>query len=196
MGMTEQLDLRPAASRLAAVVANVREDQLGLPTPCPAYTVGDLLDHIDGLSLAFTWAATKDFPAGVEGDPSGDASRLGNDWRDRISARLAALGEAWQAPAAWDGMTQAGPVEMPGSIAGLVAIDEVVVHGWDLARATGQNFDIDEASIAGASAFAAMVRDEDRGEAFGMPVPTTDDAPALDRLVGLTGRDPAWSPTG
>ena len=65
--------------------------------------------------------------------PSGDASRLGHDWRDRIPADVEALAVAWHDPAAWTGMTKAGPVEMPGEIGGLVALDEIVIHGWDLA---------------------------------------------------------------
>lgn len=193
--MTASIDLTPATDRLIALVRRVRDDQLGLPTPCPAYTVGDLLDHIDGLSLAFTWAATKDVPAGAGGQGgSGDASRLGDDWRDRIPARLADLAAAWREPAAWTGMTLAGPIEMPGEIAGLVALDEVVVHAWDLAQALGTPLEMDEASVAGAAAFVAMFSDDDRGEAFGHPVPTAADASALERLVAATGRDPAWSP--
>ncbi len=44
-------------------------------------------------------------------------------------------------------MTSAGPIEMPGEIAGLVALDELVVHGWDLARATDQPYDVDDATL-------------------------------------------------
>jgi len=44
------------------------------------------------------------------------------------------LAGAWQEPDAWTGMTVAGPVEMPGEIAGLVALNELVIHGWDVAR--------------------------------------------------------------
>jgi uncharacterized protein (TIGR03086 family) len=193
--MTAEFDLRPSAARLAALVASVRDDQLALPTPCAEYTVGDLLDHIDGLSLAFTWAATKEFPDGPAAGGSGDASRLGDEWRQRIPDRLGALGDAWQDPAAWDGMTMAGPVEMPGQIAALVAVDEVVAHGWDLARATGQPFDADEAAVAAATSFAEMFDDDNRGDAFASPVPVASDARPLDRLMGLLGRDPTWSPT-
>ena len=58
------LDLGPATRATAALVAGVRDDQLGDPTPCPAYSVGDLLDHLGGLSVAFTEAALKDTPEG------------------------------------------------------------------------------------------------------------------------------------
>ena len=194
-GMTELLDLGPATERLAALVRDVRDDQLALPTPCPAYTLGDLLDHVDGLALAFTWAATKNIPDGAgNAGAMGDASRLGDDWRVRIPSRLAELAAAWRDPAAWTGMTMAGPVEMPGEIAALVALDEVVVHGWDVAAALGAPYDVDDASVEGAASFVAMFTDDNRGDAFGVPVPTGPDASALDRLVAGTGRDPAWTP--
>jgi uncharacterized protein (TIGR03086 family) len=193
--MDPTIDFGPATARLADLVAAVTDDQLALPTPCPDYSVGDLLDHIDGLALAFTWAATKSAPTGADAPAaSGDASRLGDDWRTRIPDRLAALADAWRDDAAWTGMTQAGPVEMPGQVAALVALDEVVVHGWDLARSTDRAFTPDAAAIDGAAAFVAMFTDDNRGDAFGPPVPTGPDASPLDRLVAGTGRDPAWHP--
>ena len=60
--MTHTPDLTAAAARVATLLRGVSDDQLDGPTPCPAYTVGDLVDHIGGLALAFTWAATKEFP--------------------------------------------------------------------------------------------------------------------------------------
>ena len=54
-----QLDLGPAALRLAELVYNVPDDVLDQPTPCPDYTLGDLVDHVGGLSLAFAAAAKK-----------------------------------------------------------------------------------------------------------------------------------------
>ena len=64
-----------------------------------------------------------------------------------IPDRLAALAEAWRDPAAYTGLTMAGPVEMPGDEAALVALDEVTVHAWDLAVATGQPYDPDPAAV-------------------------------------------------
>ena len=135
------LDLEPATKVMAELVAHVTDDQLGDPTPCPDYTLGDLLDHVGGLALAFTAAATKETAALAGQGPAGDASRLGEDWRTRIPRDLAELAHAWRDPNAWTGMTQAGGIDLPGEVAGLVALDEVVIHGWDVARATGQPFD-------------------------------------------------------
>ena len=86
------VDLGPAAQRLADLVARVGDDELGKPTPCPAYTLGDLIEHVGGLALAFTAAANKERSQYVEQNPPGDAARLGGDWRERIPRDLAALG--------------------------------------------------------------------------------------------------------
>jgi uncharacterized protein (TIGR03086 family) len=138
-----RLDLAPAAKRMAALVGGVSDNQLGGVTPCPAYTLGDLLDHVGGLSVAFTAAARKaELPGGSQG-PSGDASRLEEGWRDRIARDLDALAAAWAEPQAWTGTAVAGGVEMPAEVAALVALDELVVHGWDVARASGQPYEVD-----------------------------------------------------
>ncbi len=192
------VDLEPATRQMAELIGGIGDELLDRPTPCPAYTLGDLLDHVGGLTLAFTAAAGKATGgAGAQG-PSGDASRLGDDWRTRIPQDLAALAEAWRDPAAWSGTTQAGGVELPGEVAGLVALDELVIHGWDVARATGQAYDCDPELLEVVHGFVAQFSGPD-GEAareglFGPVVDVPDDAPLLDRVIGLTGRDPAWSP--
>ena len=77
------LDLEPATRVLTDLLHGVRDDQLGAPTPCTQVCLGDLIDHVDGLSIAFTAAATKTPPpAGGQGAPL-DAARLGVDWRSR-----------------------------------------------------------------------------------------------------------------
>jgi uncharacterized protein (TIGR03086 family) len=186
------LDLGPATRATATLVAGVRDDQLGERTPCPAYTVADLLDHVGGLSVAFTAAAHKDLTPHA---PSADGARLEPGFRDRIGAALSELAEAWRTPGAFDGMTQAGPVELPADVAALVALNEVVVHGWDLARATGQPYEPDPASVEACLGFARSfeVPDETDEGPFGPPVDVPADAPALDLLAGATGRRPDWA---
>ena len=198
------VDLTPHTSRLADLLAIVSDDQLAGPTPCPRYTVGDLIEHVGGLAQAFAAAATKSPLPGSSGGALGDAARLDPGWRTTIPAHLASLADAWTAPDAWEGDTQAGPVEMPGSVAGLVALEEVVVHGWDLASATGQAYDVDEPTLETLAELLVGFAPPDDPEhpvvndgtlAFGPAVSVGEEAPLLDRVVGLAGRDPTWSPT-
>ncbi len=192
------LDMGPATRRMADLVREVPDDALDGPTPCPDYTLGDLLDHVGGLTLAFTAAATKATGGAAGQAPSGDSSRLGDDWRTRIPRDLAALAEAWRDPAAWQGVTQAGPLEMPADVAALVALDELVLHGWDVARATGQVYVCDQPSLDAVHGFVAQFsgpgQEDAREGLFGPVVHVPSEAPLLDRVVGLAGRDPAWSP--
>lgn len=198
--LTCMIDLQPATTRLGALVEAITDDQLAAPTPCPAYTVGDLLDHVAGLAVAFRMAATKEVPpGGCSQDPQpGDAGRLDPNWRTEIPAALAAMADAYGDPPAWIGMTQAGGIDLPGEVAGLVALNEVIVHGWDLARATGHPYEVDPASVEGAVAFVSRFcgpgTEDQRGDAFGPEVAVDADATPLERLVAMTGRDPAWRP--
>jgi uncharacterized protein (TIGR03086 family) len=192
-------DLEAATRCMADIIAGIPDGTLDGPTPCPEYSVGDLVDHVEGATFAFTMAARKEALDEVGSQrPSGDASRLGDDWRTRIPPQLDALAEAWRASDAWTGMTKAGGVDLPGDMAGLIALDELVVHGWDLAKATGQAYDVDESTLEAVHGFVAQFcgpgREGARGGLFGPEVDVPADAPLLDRVIGMTGRDPAWSP--
>ena len=189
-------DHRPAAAEMARLVNGVRDDQLGGPTPCPEYTLGDLLEHVHGLSLAFTMAARKEELPPTDGPPRGTASRLPADWRSSITERLDALVAAWQQPGAWQGRATVAGVDMTGPETALVALDELVVHGWDVARASGQPFGAEPQVLEAALAFVrptAESRAQGTPGLFGPPVKVAADAPPLDQLIALTGRDPKWS---
>lgn len=189
------IDLEPATTLLTGLVEGVGDDQLGARTPCTETSLGALLDHVDGLSLAFTLAATKSpLPDGSPG-PSADASRLGDGWRARIADRLAALAAAWGDEATWTGMTRVGGLDLPAEVAGVVALDEVIVHGWDIAVASGQPFSAEPELVQAAYGFVqptAAQSPQGTPGLFGPPVAVPDDAPLFDRLLGLTGRDPRW----
>lgn len=192
------LDLGPATQQLCKLVAGVDDAQLGNATPCADTPVAALLDHINGLALGFTLASTQDpdrIPSG--GGPSANAANLPADWRTEIPARLDALAAAWQSPKAWTGMTLVGGVDLPGEVCGLVALDEIVIHGWDLAVATGQPYAVDPHLLEAVHGFVAAFEapPDAATPLFGPAVPVPDTAPLLHRTLGLTGRDPGWSPS-
>jgi uncharacterized protein (TIGR03086 family) len=194
----DRVDLGLAAAQLSQLVTCTPGELLDAPTPCPDYAVGDLVDHVGGLAIAFTTAAKKATAPGGSPGASGDGSRLDDDWRTRIPGDLGSLAEAWRDPAAWNGTTEAGGLELPSEVAGLVALNELVIHAWDLARATGQPYHADPVSLEAArvflDSFATAGPDERSEGPFGPVVEVANDAPLVDRVVGLSGRDPAWTP--
>ncbi|MFE7136202.1 TIGR03086 family metal-binding protein [Streptomyces sp. NPDC057644] len=191
------LDLEPAARRIAGLLGSVDDGRLDGPTPCPDYAVRELLGHLTGLATAFRDAARKDLGPTTATSPDASLPVLDDDWRAVLPRRLEEVAAAWRSPGAWIGMTRAGGVELPGEVAGAVALNELVVHGWDLARATGQPYTAGEAELRSCEALLAPDEDDpDRGGIFAPPVPVPDGAPLLDRVIGLSGRRPDWRPGG
>ncbi|QDY79718.1 TIGR03086 family metal-binding protein [Streptomyces qinzhouensis] len=189
-------DFRPAADAVARLLHGVADGQLGEPTPCPDYTVRELLGHLAGLSAAFRDTALKNLGPTTDTPPDSARPVLDDDWRTVLPERLGALAAAWAGPEAWEGMTRAGGVTLPAEVAGQVALNELVVHGWDLARATGQPYGLPEASLRVSYELLAAAGDDDtlRGTNFGPAVAVAKDTPLLERVIGLSGRDPGWSP--
>jgi uncharacterized protein (TIGR03086 family) len=191
--MTTAPDLGPTAAAVARVISGVRDDQLTDPTPCDNTSVAAMLDHVVGLTVAFRLGAEK---SPLAGGPSADADHLPPDWRTRLPAQLDALVEAWRQPAAWEGLTEVAGARMPAAAMGVVALNEVLVHGWDLAVATGQPYDVDPAAAQRCLQFAielAVGAPQVRNGMYGPEVPVSADASTFDRLLGQTGRDPAWT---
>ncbi|WP_207947586.1 TIGR03086 family metal-binding protein [Occultella glacieicola] len=192
------IDLTPSTTRVAALIPAVREEHLDAPTPMGAPVV-QLLNHLLGLTVAFRDAAAKIEGPTTSTPPAPVLDPLPDGWRETLTIRLGQLAGAWQDPAAWDGMTMAGSVRFPAQACGLVALDEVLLHGWDLARATGQDY---RPTDTEAEAVLPIVTPDpdpevaaaEREGMFGPPVPVAADAPPFDRVLGFAGRDPAWSP--
>lgn len=185
-------DMKSAAGALGAVVAGVRDDQLELPTPSPERTVRMLLAHIVGFTEAFRDAATK---AGIgKSQPPSDADLVLEDgWRERIALQLEALVAAWREPEAWEGETEVGGVRGPATQMAVFALDEVVIHGWDLASATSQTYQPSDADLAVLWEMLQHTPDAGTPGLFGPAVPTGAHSSLLDRVLGRTGRDPLWT---
>ena len=189
------IDFQLPTAQLLHLASTVDDAQLGDRTPCDGRSLGQLLAHVGGLLGAFRAAADKDLGPWTDTDPDdGGWPQPPDDWRDQLAERGPALVEAWARPGAWEGMTRAGGVDLPGQVAGLVALDEVTLHGWDLARATGQDYTCDEATAAALLGFVAGFDESGTPGMFGPAVPVREDAPVFERVLARSGRAPWWQP--
>jgi uncharacterized protein (TIGR03086 family) len=180
-------DLAPAAQDVARIVDGVDDTRFGDPTPCPDWSVAVLLKHLLTLTDAFADGARK-VPRTDTLAPSAD---LPPGWRDELRVRLDALVDAWRDPAAWAGEATVGGVTLPSDLTAAVCADELVVHGWDLAVATGQPYDPDPDVVRAALSFAEQFADM-QGGPFGPSLPVPPDATPLTRLLATTGRATDW----
>ncbi len=190
------LDLGPPATLMAALIDRIGDHQLARPTPCGETSVGELVAHVIGLSVAFRDAAAKVDGPTTSTPPTRVTPELPDHWRQIASDRLAELVQSWRDPAAWDGMTQAGGITMPGAVTAIVANDELVLHGWDLAVATGQPFEVAEPNLEASWQMISQTPDtpEARQGLFGPVLAVPVGAPLLDRVLGGAGRNPRWAP--
>jgi uncharacterized protein (TIGR03086 family) len=178
------IDLRPAGRQLATVLEGIADEDLGKPTPCEQYSVGQLIAHVDDGARGFATAAGGD-DAGDPIDPTAEG------WQQAMARRLERLGDAWSAPAAWEGTSELAGLGLSRAEWGRIALTELVVHGWDLAQATGQDFELpDETVRACFEHVATFLQAPPVPELWGPPVDVPDDARLLDRLIGITGRSP------
>ncbi|MFD3530265.1 TIGR03086 family metal-binding protein [Streptomyces sp. NPDC058664] len=190
----EPIDLEAAAERVARLAERIDDERLDDPTPCPEYAVRELLAHLAGLSVAFRDAARKRSGPTTDTPPGSSRPVLADDWRTALPKALDELAAAWREPGAWEGDTRAGGVELPAAVMGRVALDELLIHGWDLARASGQEYEVGEQELRVSEALLTPAGDSSDEGFFGPVVAVPDDAPLLDRVIGLSGRRPDWRP--
>jgi len=181
-----------AIGSTAEIVKTVRIDQAGAATPCTEWDVRDLLNHVIGtlwLSEALFTDRAPRYPMAPGALPPAD---LAGD--DPAAAYAEACTAALTAAAADDNLTRVHPTplgDMPGpALAGFTTLD-ILVHGWDLAKATGQPAGLDDAMAAHVLAFAEQAVTQDtRAPRIGPAVPVPAGAPLTDRLVAFLGRQP------
>ena len=195
--MTEAADrYRRRADVFERRVLAVRPDQWSDPSPCERWTALDVVDHVVGLHGYMVRAAGRESrpaPAVAE-DPIG-AFRAARADVEALLDDPAVAGLECQTPT--------GPMTVEQHV-DLVASDDLPVHGWDLAKATGQDDTIDPQDVERlwrlTTAIPADVMERYRTpgafgpgvEVFGAEVAVPADAPLQHRLLGLVGRDPAW----
>jgi uncharacterized protein (TIGR03086 family) len=166
-------------------------DSLDAPTPCAGWDVRALVNHVLHWGPSLAAAAGK-----VAADPGPETDRTGADWRALLRSGIEATAAAWSDPAAWHGVTRmGGPMELPADLVGGMVLGELVLHGWDLARATGVDPHWDDAVVL--RVYEELARSADMGRQMGVyaaEVPVPASAPPLARALGLSGRDPSWTP--
>ena len=184
---TEGLEQAFATTR--EVLSNVKPSQYDDPTPCKSFNVGQLVDHLIGASYFFTMVMNGD-----EIDVNAEQpSFLGGDvvaaYDDGAKATIA----AFSAPGALDKTVKPPFGEFPGGVFLGFATNEMILHGWDLAKATGQSTDL-APELSEQLVANAMIPDEFRGPdgqaPFGPKVDVPASACAADRLAGYFGRQP------
>jgi uncharacterized protein (TIGR03086 family) len=184
--------LRGALDGMGQLVQGVRPDQWSGPSTCAEWDVRALDNHVVFGNRSFTGILT-----GQAGPPQEqirtmrDQDQLGDDpvaaWRDSAAALLA----AFAAPGVLDRTFRSPFGAMPGAgLAGL-RLTETLVHGWDLARSTGQSPPFDDAVARAALDFTLrqLPPGADRSSfPFDPAQPVPADAPAIDRLAAHLGR--------
>lgn len=187
--------LRAVLDELAPVVGAITPEHRHDPTPCTEFDVEQLRDHVVG------WLTN--FAAGFS-DPAGQAPRSDNDGYQAPADADAAASEVRMAAdhldrAIRDGAAarplRLGDHAMPGDLALGMILWEYQVHGWDLARATGQQWSVPDGAAEESLEFAPTMLGPDyqgEGKPFGDPVDVPATAPPLDRLLALSGRNPNW----
>ena len=185
-----------AGARLVKVAHGVGEHGLSAVTPCEAYDARGLLNHLLYWGPILERAARK-APIPDDRPAEGEVDLTANDWQTVLAAQVDGVASAWADPAAWEGTTSVGQSalgDLPASLVGSIVLMEFVIHGWDLARATGQPFEADDKAVEAVREYLALTVEHGRTlGAFGPEVPVSADAPILHRTLGVSGRDPGWS---
>ncbi len=171
--------LQQLGPHLGGVVAAITPDQLDERTPCADFTVRGVLEHMIGGATAFAAAFRGATPAEPDlSDPLGTFHGVLGDLVDAISS-----------PGALDRTVAAPFGDVPGETFARFVVLDGLVHGWDMAVATGQAYDPPAELVAAADAFAHGALDPLRdGQTFADAVEPASDATPIERLAAYTGR--------
>ncbi|MEV6261048.1 TIGR03086 family metal-binding protein [Streptomyces sp. NPDC051784] len=178
--------LEETAAHAVPVVRGIDDTQLAAPTPCGEYDVRALVNHLSMVVDNFRILAAK-------GDP--DFSRtedvVTGDWRDRFEEATTLLVKAWGEPGAEEGVS--GGMKLPARTVGFMVLGDLVVHAWDLATATGQDYEVAPAVASELlPELAAMAPQAREAEVYGPAFPLPQGATAFEQVLAETGRDPGW----
>lgn len=183
MGPLEQLDeLEPL---LGKVASGIKPADLDAPTPCANFTVRGVLGHMIGGATEFAAAFRGEGPPEAPADAA-----VGPDVVSRAGTALGSLMEAIRSPGALDRTVTTPFGEMPGDAFARFVVFDGLVHGWDLAVATGQAYEPSDSLVVAVDAFAhqAIAPAMRDGDTFAHAVEPPDSATSIERLVAFTGR--------
>jgi uncharacterized protein (TIGR03086 family) len=180
---------RRALDATHKIVAGIQPDQRTLPTPDEGWDVRALLNHIVSGNL---WAV--ELTAGQTIDEVGDrldGDVLGDDPLGAYGASAQAAAAAFEVAGALDAQCAVSYGPVPGSVYAGHRFIDVLIHGWDLAIATGQDATLDTALVA---ACLAVVEPQaglmQASGSYGSHVDAPADADPQTRLLALLGRRP------
>ncbi|EOD68267.1 TIGR03086 family metal-binding protein [Amycolatopsis vancoresmycina] len=184
--------VRPAAAEFLRIVRAVPD--LTAPTPCAGYDVRGLLNHLLYWGPWLVAAGRRESPPSPSGGEA-EAALVTDDWRAALEKQTETLVDVFETPSAWTGTTALGTAELPAAVVGDMVLGEFVLHGWDLARASGQALDCDPAAATAVYESAVAMGEQARSMGvYGPAVAVAEDAPPLARALGAAGRDPGWTP--
>lgn len=176
-----------ALNATGKVVEGVSPGQFDLPTPCDGWSVHELLNHVVGGNL---WAA--ELAAGRTIEEVGDrldGDTVGDDPQASYRASAQRAAAAFNAPGAMDAPCAVSYGPVPGSVYCGHRILDVVIHGWDLAKATGQDTTLDPELVDDVAAIVAPQMELLAGSnMFGTTVAVSGDADPQTRLLAQLGR--------
>ncbi len=174
--------LATALDATGELLVSIADAEWTLPTPCIEWTVRDLACHLVAGNDRFTSA--------LGGQPSAAPVGAEADVADAYRRSARELLDAFGRPGALEGDVEVPMGTVPGLVALHLRITEILVHGWDLARATGQAVSFPEALAEQELVFSRdKLSDIPVGRRpFAPPQPVAEDAPAIDRLAACLGR--------
>ncbi len=184
---TEPVDqLSAALNATGQLIAAVADEQWAHPTPCPKWNVRDLVTHVIIGNYMFAGILHGAPPAAAQ-----DTFRADNDLLSAYHDSAGLLLTAFRSPGVLERVFTVPFGSVPGIVALHLRITEVLVHGWDVARATGQpaTFPEDLADQELTFSRSKLAEIPSDRSPFAPPQPVADDAPAIDRLAACLGRD-------
>ena len=162
-----------------AVLRRLTEEDLSRPTPCAEYTVGDVGQHLVRSMVLLASVAGQQIDTPATGTP--DAT---------VAATAGAALAAWR-HRGLDGSVAVGRSVLPASLAVEIIPLELLVHGWDIAHATGYDIDVTpEVAAYVLDRARELITEDKRGRSFAAEVPAGAEATVLQRLIAFTGRAP------